>query len=175
MRASPRILAAACLVFNLSGPLGGRASAQDQSVTATFSGIDNSFIIVDIRASDFAANDHTCTTGGSGGGCTVGDEQSFVPKNIGNMLCVPCAIGKIQIDSSCQALLDEVKGCQKNSASAKCFSVSGNDYCSIAPACNYQTSSTASTPASWSWQLNYDVAQNLTLQCAESGYQGTAD
>ena len=147
------------------------ALAAEQTVTASVSGIDNSGIMVQIRTSDIGAAAHYCTTGGTGGGCTVSDQQSSIPKNIGNMLCLPQSLGGYTITAACNTLLTAGSGsCQGNSASANCGQ-SSSTYANVAPKCNYRTSSTASTSANWSWKI-IGSGGSITIDCAQSGYSG---
>lgn len=170
MGASLSVRAAAAFAIGFAA-FCGPAGAADQTVTASVNGVNYSGIVVEIRTSDIGAKAHICTTG-STGGCSVSDNQSSIPKNIGNMLCLPFAMGSYQIDPTCQTLLNEVSGCQKNSAVPYCATGSSNQQ--IRPYCNYRTSENAGTQASWSWQLVYDAGNKLTVQCSKTGYQGVS-
>lgn len=159
-------LCAAALVVNATAAL-----AADQTVNATVSGIDNSGIKVQIRTSDIGATPHYCTTGGSGGGCTVTDQQSSIPKNIGNMLCLPQSLGGYTITAGCNSLLSADSGsCQGNSATSNCGQ-STSSYSYVAPKCNYRTSSSAGTSANWNWTIT-SSGGSLTIDCSQSGYTG---
>jgi hypothetical protein len=175
-----RLLACAGLALTVTCiSVCGPARADDQIATATFSGIDNSYIAIESRTSDFLAIPQVCQTRGTGGGCTATLKNSSIPKNIGNMLCVPIALGTLHTDASCQQLLNEVKGCQKNSAEAACDLQLSNDpdynYRVYAPYCNHETSKNASTSATWAWSIRYDATGKLTLYCSQSGFQGVSD
>lgn len=161
--------AAAVLAMAAAMPAG--AFADSQTVNASVSGIDNSGIKVQIRTSDIGATAHYCTTGGSGGGCTVTDQQSSIPKNIGNMLCLPQSLGGYTISAGCNSLLTAGSGsCQGNSATSNCGQ-STSSYSYVAPKCNYRTSSSASTSANWYWTIT-SSGGTLTIDCSQSGYTG---
>ena len=161
----------ATIVFGLATMMPGGAFANSQTVNASVSGIDNSGIKVQIRTSDIGASAHYCTTGGSGGGCTVTDQQSSIPKNIGNMLCMPQSLGGYTISAACNSLLTAGSGsCQGNSATSNCGQ-STSSYSYVAPKCNYRTSSNASTSANWSWTIT-SSGGSMTIDCSQSGYTG---
>jgi hypothetical protein len=146
-----------------------QASAQ-QTVLGSYDG-PYSDVMVEIRTSDKGALPHTCTTDGTGTGCTVADPQTSIPKNIGNMLCIPNGID-FKLDEACASLLSSGKGaCQTNStySSAACTQPSKN-YQIVMPACNWATSSNAATPAQWSWKLS-NTSSGAVVTCSYSGYQ----
>lgn len=151
--------------------LPGGALAASQTVNGSVSGIDNSGIYVQIRTSDFGATPHYCETGPSGGGCTVSDQQSSIPKNIGNMLCVPQSLGTYTLTAACTTLLQAGQSsCQKNSAVTRCGQ-SSSTYSYVAPTCNYRTDSDASVSANWSWTIS-NTGGGTVIDCSQSGYQG---
>ncbi|AXS41804.1 hypothetical protein [Breoghania sp. L-A4] len=154
----------ACVITIMAGP--ALADSQEVSAKVTLNNFSNSNIEIGIRTSDLGAAFHSCTTG-SKPSCTVTDDQSSIPKNIGNILCMPSAMN-VSIDSSCQSLLDagESESCQSNSASGYCY---GNV---VMPACNYRTEDDKSTAASWTWTLSPGSNGVIDLACSQSGYQG---
>ncbi len=175
MRSSRTSIAAGLVSAWVLAATAGPAWSDSQTVQAsvTLQGIASSGIIVGLRTSDIGAAFHTCTTTSSGGGCTVSDNQSSIPKNIGNIICLPSTVGAYSIDAACSMLLTQNSGsCQKNSAPSNCNQPQGS-YSSVAPDCNYRTSSNAGTAASWTWTLVNSSGQT-TLKCAQTGYQGTA-
>ena len=100
-------------------------------------------------------------------------QPEFDSQNIGNIICLPSTVGAYSIDAACSMLLTQNSGsCQKNSAPSNCNQPQGS-YSSVAPDCNYRTSSNAGTAASWTWTLVNSSGQT-TLKCAQTGYQGTA-
>lgn len=164
MKTETMIATLSLLFFVTTAP----ALAEDQTVTGTvdLKGFSNSGISVGIRTSDFGAAYHSCSTGNDEG-CTVTDEQSSIPKNIGNVLCLPSNMNA-SIDSSCKQLLDagNDESCQKNSAVAYCYANA------IAPTCNYRTYDDASTSASWDWAVSPNSNGTVTVDCSVSGYNG---
>jgi hypothetical protein len=99
-------------------------------------------------------------------GCTATNSYGSIPKNIGNMLCLPSGVS-YSISSSCQSLIDSGKSnsCQKNSASGRC---GGN---AIYPVCNYRTVDNTSVKPTWTWSLGISNGV-VQVNCSQSNYQG---
>lgn len=163
-----RLFAIPTFIIAFSAIVSGQSIADTQEVSATvkLTNFSNSNITTGIRTSDFTASFHSCTTS-SQQSCTVTDDQRSIPKNIGNILCMPSAMN-VSIDSSCSSLLNAGanENCQKNSASGYC---GGNV---VKPECNYRTEDDKSTPASWTWTLSAGSNGLVDVQCSASGYQG---
>ena len=135
----------------------------------SLNGFSNNNIQTGLRTSDIGAAFHSCTTG-NGTNCTVSDQQSSIPKNIGNIVCLPSTVTYL-VTSTCQNLLNQgsSSGCQKNSAPTNCGLSSTN---SVRPTCNWRTQDNKSVTASWNWTLTWDGANNrVNVDCAETGYQ----
>jgi hypothetical protein len=156
--------------------LSGPAKAEDQIVTATVSGATVGDIIVTIKTSDAGAATHSCTTSGTSG-CTVTDEETSIPKNMANMLCLPQSMGGYTIDSACRSLLLQGSSdCQNNYADPICDQKDypyNTTYSYVAPLCNFRTSTTPSVSANWSWVLERNQA-GVTVKCSQTGYQGAS-
>jgi hypothetical protein len=141
----------------------------DQIVTGNYSG-PYSDVIVEIRTADVGASTNRCETNGTGSGCSVSDPQTFVPKDIGNMLCLPKSIGAYSIDGACSSLLTtgQDQKCQSNSVHSNCGQ-SVSDYSYVAPACNWRTSSSVGTSANWQWSLSTGASGTI-IKCSQTGY-----
>ena len=143
------------------------AIAEDQQVSATvqLQGFTNSNISTGIRSTDVIAPYHSCQTGDKSG-CTVTEGYSSIPKNIGNVLCLPESMNA-KITSACDSLLraGEDEGCKKNEAVSFC---GGNR---IYPVCSYRTKDDKSVSANWTWVLTPGTGV-VNVDCKQTGYQG---
>jgi len=148
-----------------------RGVADDQTTEATVNVNSNGAgYTAMLQTSDFGAILHSCNTSGTTSTCTVKDQQSSIPKNMGNMLCVPGNV-TYTTTATCQSLLDQGKSsCQKNSISHQVCDTSQT----IGPYCNWMTSSTASTTASWTWNVTSTASNAITVDCSNSGYTATS-
>jgi len=145
----------------------GAAQADTQQVVATvnLSGFTNNSIVTGFESSDVFDGYHSCSTG-SNSNCSATNSYGAIPKNIGNMLCLPSGVS-YSISSSCQSLIDSGKSnsCQKNSASGRC---GGN---AIYPVCNYRTVDNTSVKPTWTWNLSISNGV-VQVNCSQSNYQG---
>ncbi|MCK7613800.1 hypothetical protein [Roseibium sediminicola] len=125
----------------------------------------NNSTAIALRTSDIGAGYHHCSPDISYG-CTVDDDQRSIPKNIGNILCLPSSTF-FTVTDSCMSLLNSgsSQDCQKNSAKGFCSN-------GVAPTCNYRTSADADTKAQWNWVVNYTGTDAVSVDCNENGYQG---
>lgn len=124
------------------------------------------------RTSDIGAEVIYCVVQGNNSSCTAPNDNSSVPKNIGNVACVPKTFNQPVLSSACSSLINAGSGnCQTNSAAGRCNSEFEWEF---KPVCNYRTSSDSSTPAYWTWQLDASTISNnaITLDCSQSGFQG---
>ncbi|MHA7774998.1 hypothetical protein [Roseibium sp. M-1] len=155
------------LAFTISAILTNSALSDSQTVEGklTLEGFINNSISISIRTSDFGAAYHSCSPNNTNG-CNVQDPQSSIPKNIGNILCLPSAMN-FTITDGCQSLLTA-------GSSDDCQSNSAKDFChnGVAPACNYRTTNNASTTAEWDWILTQTAHGLVQVDCKETGYQG---
>lgn len=160
-------LATTFAVLSLGFGTAWAGTPQTTSATLTLDYVDtNNPSEVIIETSDLGSVKHSCSPGESKT-CTVTDQQSSIPKNMANMVCSPGLAGKnLVITSGCQTLLDQGAGsCELNNLHNVCNTAS------IAPTCLWTTSSDASTPATWTWNIT-TLSDGYQLDCSNSGYQG---
>jgi hypothetical protein len=124
------------------------------------------------RTSDSGAAYVDCIIQGSATSCTASNDNSFPPKNIGNVACIPINFNKPVVTQQCSALLSSGSGnCQTNSAAGVCNPKLEWEF---KPVCNYRTESSSDTSANWTWQLNASSVSNgaFSLDCSYTGFQG---
>jgi hypothetical protein len=129
---------------------------------------------VGMRTSDVRSRARSCSNGSSTGSCTVTDTHSSTPKNIGNILCMPTNITKVEIDPACSALLVDGKfdHCQRNAFNnngPKLCNTSSDDRVPLMPACNYRTEKTGEVEWKWTIAQEGDV---YVVGCSQRGYRG---
>jgi len=127
-------------------------------------------LLIGYRTSDVGAKFITCTITGSSQTCSNNNHNASIPKNLGNILCLPVTNAVYHLSSRCQSLLTAGTGnCQTNSSNGQC----PGGTTAIMPACNYRTSSNASTTANWVWNVGSENGQ-YEVDCLQAGYQGTS-
>jgi hypothetical protein len=143
-------------------------AAQESYITAVIEKGTATGLVVGFRTSDVNAKFVTCTITGSNQTCSKENSNSSIPKNLGNILCLPAVSARYKTSDRCTALIKNKEGsCQTNSAASKC--PSGTT--AVFPACNYRTSSNSSDAAYWVWNVANDSG-NYTVDCLQSGYGG---
>jgi hypothetical protein len=143
------------------------SASQQTSVTVVMSNFTDGSVYAGQKTSDIGSSFHKCTPGGITS-CVNTDNQSSIPKNIGNVLCLASGTSK-SVESSCQTLLDASSGsCQNNSAKGSC----GSGMIAVYPSCNYRTNSSSSVSANWQWLLTKSGTGSITVGCNQVGYTG---
>ena len=155
--------AATCIAFASAAP-----AAQNSYITVVIDKGTATGLLIGYRTSDPGASFITCTITGSSQTCSSNNSNSSIPKNLGNILCLPTASAKFTVSPRCQSLLNAGSGsCQTNSSAGKC--ASGTT--AIMPICNYRTSSNSSNSANWVWNVSNDAGV-YGVDCLQAGYQG---
>jgi hypothetical protein len=124
------------------------------------------------RTSDAGADYVNCEVQGNNSSCTASNENSFVPKNIGNVACIPKNFNSPVLTQQCQSLVQAGQGnCQTNSAAGSC---NPKLEWEVKAACNYRTDNSSKVSANWTWTLNGATTTNgaFSLDCSQQGYQG---
>ena len=148
--------AAACLVMTCA------MAAQESYITVVIEKDGAPGLLIGYRTSDPGASFVSCTITGSSQTCSKHNGNSSIPKNLGNVLCLPAAQVKFTVTPRCQTLINAGSGnCQANSSAGKC--PSGTT--AIMPACNYRTSSNASNTANWVWNVVNAGACTTSTAC----------
>jgi hypothetical protein len=150
--------------------LDNRAALADQNtfITAVIDKGTAPGLLIGYRTSDAGASFITCTISGSSATCSTYNHNASIPKNLGNILCLPAANAKYTVSQRCQALINGGAGsCQTNSSNGKC---SGGTT-AIMPVCNYRTSSNSDVTANWVWNISVENGQ-YDVDCLNAGYQG---
>lgn len=152
--------------------LAGQENTAKVQANGLPAGVNANGIAAVTRTSDAGASYIYCVIQPNSTTCTASNDNTFVPKNIGNVVCIPKNFNYPALTAQCSGLINSGSGnCQTNSAAGACNSRLEWE---IKPVCNYRTSSTSSTSANWNWQLNATAVANnaFTLDCSQSGFQG---
>ena len=158
------LLATALILGSAFGPA---AADQKTSVTIVMSNFVDGAIYGGQKTADIGSSFHKCQPGEITS-CVNTDGQISIPKNIGNVLCLPSGTNN-SVESACQGLLNNGSGnCQSNSAASSCES----GMIAIAPACNYRTNTDASRSGNWQWLLTKSGTGGVTIGCNQFGYTG---
>jgi hypothetical protein len=148
----------------------GAAFAQPNITTAVVASGKATDVVAGMRTSNTGAAFTNCQINGSDTTCAVANSNT-TSKKIGNILCLPSASATTQITSRCQGLLNASSGdCDKNSANGQCKSGTST----IAPACNYTTSSNDDTTANWVWDLEAVSDTSWKIDCMQAGFVGAS-
>lgn len=166
------LLSAATMIATTQPLLAGQENTARIQVNNLPAGLNASGIATATRTSDAGADFVGCVIQPNSTSCTASNDNTFVPKNIGNVACIPKNLNYPALTAQCNNLLSAGSGnCQTNSAAGVC---NARLEWEIKPICNYRTSSSSSTSANWTWQLNASTVSGnaFTLDCSQTGFQG---
>jgi hypothetical protein len=144
------------------------ASSQQSFVTVVIQQGTAPGLVAGFRTSDPGASFVNCTVSGTNQTCSVENSNSSIPKNLGNIVCLPAANANYKLSDRCTSLIKAGSGsCQTNSSASQC----GSGTTPVYPVCNYRTTSNKSNPAYWVWNVVSDGG-NYTVDCLQAGYTG---